>query len=316
VLDREPAELRCDARASLGLDCREALAHSPPRRVDLDERAGLGVDERQVADVRQLGLARVADLDRHHRVVGGQRAERPDPLVLVAEVGDDDDEPGLGRHSTELHERVRQRTRIAGAIRRDAGRQRPPHRHRPRLRRARRQKPRLAGAERAERDAPGATHRQARDDDRGAVGDVALQPLGRAERHRRRAVDDDPGRERSLRHVQADVRLAHARGGGGVDLAYVVADLVRAQLCQLGPAPDAGGQPVAGQHPARSARDHQVELLDDVARDRPGPLAGRGDLQAGLRHAASACGSDSGRGTAPRTRSRISSTTTPSLRPS
>ena len=76
-----------------------------------------------------------------------------------------------------------------------------------------------------------------------------------AERHRRRDVEHEPGRQRPLGHVQAHVRLAHARGGGRVDLAHVVADLVGAQLRELGAGAEAGGAPVARQRArARGAR--------------------------------------------------------------
>ena len=44
--------------------------------------------------------------------------------------------------------------------------------------------------------------------ERHALGDVGLQPPRGPERHRRRHVEHDPGRQRALGHVQADVRLA------------------------------------------------------------------------------------------------------------
>jgi hypothetical protein len=138
-----------------------------------------------VADVRQAGLARVAHLDGHHRVMCGQGAERLDPLLLVAEVGDEDDEPRRGGDAPKLHERVRERALVALALAvgGDAARQRTAHRDGARLRRARRQQPRLARAERAQRDTAGTPHRQTRHHDRRAVGHVALQSLGRSERH-------------------------------------------------------------------------------------------------------------------------------------
>ena len=76
---------RRSARARAGATCR-------PRRA----RPSRG-RPRRAPDRRELGLARVADLDGEHGVAGAQRAERARPVVLVAEVGDDDDEARLAR---------------------------------------------------------------------------------------------------------------------------------------------------------------------------------------------------------------------------
>ena len=58
-------------RALVGGGLGEPVAEAARRRVDADLAAGLGVDERELADVGQLVLARVADLDREHRVARG-----------------------------------------------------------------------------------------------------------------------------------------------------------------------------------------------------------------------------------------------------
>src|SRR4051812_44136740 len=109
MADGEAAQLLRYLLPSLGLDRGKALAHLAARGVDLDQLAGLGVDQRELADGGQPRLARVTDLDRGDRVVRGERAERADPGVLVAEVGDHDDEARLGGHAPELDERVRER---------------------------------------------------------------------------------------------------------------------------------------------------------------------------------------------------------------
>src|SRR6185503_21198597 len=49
--------------------------------------------------------------------------------------------------------------------------------------------------------------------------------------------------------------------------------LVRAQLGELGPQPDAGRAALAGQRAAGAAGDPQVEPRDRVVRERAGPLA-------------------------------------------
>ena len=51
-------------------------------------------------------------------------------------------------------------------------------------------------------------------------------------------VEQQPGRQRPLGHLHAHVRLARARGHGPVDLAHVVAELVRAHLRELGAVPE------------------------------------------------------------------------------
>ena len=60
--------------------------------VDEDLLAGLGVLDLDRADVGQLDLTRVADLQGDHLVPLREPAERPLPARLRDEVGDDDDE--------------------------------------------------------------------------------------------------------------------------------------------------------------------------------------------------------------------------------
>jgi hypothetical protein len=74
--------------------------------------------------------------------------------------------------------------------------------------------------------------------------------------------------------VQAHVRLAGARRGGGIELANVIADLVGPQLRDLGAAADARAETVAGQRAAHAAGDHEVERLDEALRNIPRTLPG------------------------------------------
>src|SRR3954469_25421058 len=60
VVGGQSSQLGCDARATLALDRCEALAHLAPRGVDLYEISALRVNQRELADVRQPQLARVA----------------------------------------------------------------------------------------------------------------------------------------------------------------------------------------------------------------------------------------------------------------
>ena len=101
-----------------------------------------------------------------------------------------------------------------------------------------------------------------------------------AERHRRRDVEHDPGRQRPLGHVQPHVRLPGPRGRGGVEVAHVVAGLVGAQLRQLGADADAGGAAVAGQAARDQPHERDVDARRRSARGiGPGPLTARRRLR-------------------------------------
>ena len=176
--------------------------------------------------------------------------ERPLPARWSRKSRDHDHEPGLARQPSHPAERAGQRLRVVLAVGCDAlGEQSAAARRSRAWRRAAGASARRRRAERDQADAAGAPHAEASEHERHALGDVGLQPPGGAERHRRRDVEHDPGRQRALGHVQADVRLAGAGGRGRVDVADVVADLVRAQLCELHADADARRAPVAGQHP-------------------------------------------------------------------
>ena len=119
------------------------------------------------------------------------------------------------------------------AVRRDALRQHPSQSHHPGLGAARWEYARGGGAERHEADAARSPDAETSEDERHSLGDVRLQPPRGAERHRWRDVEHDPGRERALGHVQANVWLSGPGGRRRVDVAHVVADLVGAELREL-----------------------------------------------------------------------------------
>ena len=142
------------------------------------------------------------------------------------------------------------------------------------------------GAERDQPDAAGAANPEAAEHERHALGHIGLQSLRRPERHRRRHVEHDPGRQRALGHVHPDVRLAGARRCRRVDVAHVVADLVRAQLRELGPDADACGPAVTGQRPRDEPGDRDVERLDQRLDDRTRALSGGGRFEHDFGHEA------------------------------
>ena len=63
----------------------------------LQRLPGLGVDDGQQADVGQLQLPRVEDLDRQQLVPGRQRAQRALPVAVAEEVRHDDDQAAAPR---------------------------------------------------------------------------------------------------------------------------------------------------------------------------------------------------------------------------
>ena len=121
--------------------------------------------------------------------------------------------------------------------------------------RARRQRRARGRAGRDDGDAAAAADGELRDRRGDALGDVGLQAQPGAERHRRAQVEHDPGRQRALGHVLADVRDAGARAGRRIELARVVARLVRAQLGELGARADARRPALARQRAAGAAGD-------------------------------------------------------------
>ena len=234
--------------------------------------------------------------------------------------------PGWPASRPARRERVGEASGSLATVGRDPLRQHPPQRDHARLGAARRQHARVPGAEAHQPDAAGAAHAEAPEHERRPLGDVGLQPARGSERHRRRHVEHDPGRQRPLGNVQADVRTAGAGARGGVDVADVVAGLVRAQLGELGAEPDPGGAPVARQRPGDQPGDAQIQRLDQRRGIGPGPWRAAGGVSErfGSRarsHPVAACRSDPprirrsapGSETAASTRSSSSSTVTPSL---
>src|SRR5436305_352543 len=86
-------------RATLTFACVRAAptvsAVTPVAGVDADLAAGLRIDEPHLADIGQLLLTRVADLDGEHLVAREQLQQRPPPVEWATEVGDDDDDAAL-----------------------------------------------------------------------------------------------------------------------------------------------------------------------------------------------------------------------------
>ena len=78
---------------------------------------------------------------------------------------------------------------------------------------------------------------------------------------------------------------AGARAGGGVDVAHVVAQLVRAQLGELGAQPHAGGAAIAREGLGDQAVDGEVQRVDERLDDRAGALPGGRGCEHRVSHA-------------------------------
>ncbi len=290
-----PAHVRRDLGALGGRSRRVAVAQALAARVDAHLLARLGVDQRQLAGVLEGLLARVAHLDHEHVVACGEARERDQPVARAAQVADDHEQRALARDARRVLEALAQaRVRSGGRVLVEAqGEQRREQAAAPLARAARGGD---AGAGRDHAEAVAAPARDLPERERDALGDVGLAAVGRAELHRDRAVEHEPGRERPLGDVHADVRLVRAGRREPVHLAHVVARLVGADLRELGRDAEMARAELAAQHAVDALAHREVERAQRALGHRAG---------AGLRRCARRreCG-DSGHATAWRARSR------------
>ena len=142
----------------------------------------------------------------------GELEQRPAPVVRPAEVGDDDDERALARERVRPADRLAERGRAdpfvrpeTTSVRSRSAESRPISPRRPWRTGAERG---LRVAERHDAEAVAAARRHVPDRDRDALRHVGLAPVGGAEVHRRRRVEDEPRHEDALGLLHADVRLA------------------------------------------------------------------------------------------------------------
>ena len=260
---------------------REPLAERSRGGVDTDLAAGLGIDERQLADVGQVALARVVDLDREDVVACRDGRERR----------------SQSRGPRKSETRTTSPPRRAAAVMKPKGRGR----------RGRRRCQWPVGGGRAF----GARQQQGRQQPVATDGRLdppvagppnvtmpsrlprwvarwptaiatpsatsALRRSGRAERHRWRESSSEPRRQRALRDVDADVRDGGPGGDVPVDPADVVARLVGPDLGQLEAAAEVVRPVLPGEQPVDPTADRQVERAEQRlrcrARDRAVPSA-------------------------------------------
>ena len=310
--DAERRELPSEARPLLRGGVREALPQPPLGRVDVELAPRLRVDEPDVADVRQLLLARVPDLDRDDRVPGGEPEQRRPPVARAAEVGDDHGERALPRDPGDLREGGADRgppdplgLRLAPDGEQDAEQADPP----------------LPRTQQHGVVSPPKVATPIRLPRREARWPSATATPSATSHLRRSAVPKRIDGETSSRTHDVSARSAtstrtctvvRARRGVPVDPADVVARLPLADLRELGAdrrAPPSGARRRAGRRSAgRSSGRAPAAGPPGAARARDGRACALARSRGG--HAARSTRSISGTGTASRTESTIESAPT------
>ena len=106
--------------------------------------------------------------------------------------------------------------------------------------------------------------------ERDAERDVGLAAVGRAEPHRERAVEHDPGHEDALGELHPDVRLPRAGRHVPVDQPDVVTRHVRAHLGELAAAAEQVRAVIAREEAVDPAADRELEGAEQRLRHRPG----------------------------------------------
>ena len=138
---------------------------------------------------------------------------------------------------------------------------------------------RVTVAERGHGEPVAAAHGEVAECERDAFCDVPLAPVGRPEGHRRGRVEQQPGLDRPLGDVDADVRLAGPGGDVPVDPANVVSEHVRPHLGELGAVAERPGAVIAGEQPVDPPAHGQVDLAQQRRGHRPRARAARRPLR-------------------------------------
>ena len=293
----------------------EALPELAAAGVDAQLPSRLGIDEPEVADVGQLLLPRVTDLHGDD-VVARRELEQPRPPVArAAEVGHDDDHCPPPGQTPDPAQSGAERGR-AGRLEVRLAPQREQEREQAAVPLPCRRRDGVAVAEGGKSEPVPAADREVADCQGDAFGHVPLPPVGGAEGHRRRGVQEQPRLDGALGDVDADVRLAGTCGDVPVDQAHVVPRRVGPHLRELGPVAGGPRAVVAREQAVDPPAHGQVDLAQQRSRERPGARSARRSGRTecvDVAHATS-CRERSSCGIAivSSTRSRIRSASTPS----
>ena len=238
-------------------------------RVDAQLAARLGIDEPELADVGELLLARVADLDRDGRMPAGDAQQRLVPVDRAAEVGDDDDERALDREPVDDPQRLAERALAGRHLAQPAEREQQPA-------------PALARPAPVGSSGPNAT-RPSRLPRRVATWPTASATPSATSALRRSAVPNAIEADESNTSQVTSTRSASSTRTCGVPVRAVTFQSMRRtsspgsygpHLEQLAAEPGEGGAVVARQQAVDPPADLEVERAQRLARDRPGARAG------------------------------------------
>jgi len=271
--DAEGAERSGERATLVGGGSGEAMPELCIARVDPQLAPVFRVDQPELTKIGKRLLARVADLDCDDIVSSSEPEERDAPIFGAAEVGDHQHERPLPCSSACPGERLTQRCAADWQARFVepflAQRAEQPEQPCPAL--SRRCRPRLSIPERDDPEPVTAAGCNMTDRKGDALRDVGLTPVRCTEAHRRRRVEHQPGNEDALRKVDADMRLAGARGHVPVDLADVVSRDIRPHLSELCSGATHARPVVARQESAHAPPDREVECVQERRRDDAWP---------------------------------------------
>ena len=293
----------------------QAMAELGVARVDRELLAGLRVLDHDHARVGKLVLARVDQPDRDDLVTLGQLQQRALPSGRGDEVGKENDErapPDCPERELERPRQVGDRPACGGWLHQAPGQGQHLVAAAPRLDRAL-----DLAVEQDRADGVAAAGEQAGERRRQLGQHELLGAVDRAEAHRRRAVEQEPGRQLAILDVLTEERRVHPRGHVPVDVADVVTRLVLAQIVEVRADP-AEDRPVVPLQPAVQAADHlPLEAVEDSLGCLDAGAQGAGGSRVSLGVAAPYAAmrsrsASSGTGTAARMRSMIASGVTPS----
>ncbi len=232
--------------------------------------------------------------------------------------------PGRAARGADERQGAGRRRPAGRALVRRFGRERPEQAQHPAATAGGRADPLLAVTERDDAEPVPAAGGEPPDHERGPLGHVGLAPIGRAEVHRRGAVEQQPRRQLTIRHVLADLRHEGSRRRVPVDPAHVIPRLVRSDPIELEAVPPTEAEVIATALPADTAVERELQLAHQPVGDgsgagtsgRPLPTADVGQIGGAITRRGHAVGSTAmsrrGAGTSVRTRPTIVSALMPS----
>ena len=256
-------------RLALRGDAGKPLAETCVVRVHQQLFAGLGVPQRQQAQVGQLQLQRVEHAHGHHLVALRQQGQRALPSRLADEVRHHKHRRAALDESRRRVEQFAQPRRARFGVGRPVLQAVQQVQHMLATTAGRDDRVDAAAIEQGA-DPVAMPRKQACQDGGEVARDMALALLARAEVHRRAQVQQEPGGHLAVLGEHAHVRRGGACGDVPVDVAHVVVVLVLAQVGQVQAAATQQGAVVTLEQPVQPADHRPLQLAQ-----QPLGVAGR-----------------------------------------